>query len=408
MPSEKSDLALHARSVYCSGEPQPRSSPQLSESLQRRHALVIHVFRLFRVDLRRGEIAFVHHKLKTELMKTLTVISIAVLLGIASASAHEKHEHAPGPGLFGQPPEYVHVLLNPLPVYGLAIGILALGAALLARSKPARAIALGIIIVSSASDWAVAHYGKNAYAGIREKSDEAGQKWLDEHMDRAEKFVYVFYATALLGIAALISQKKFPKAATGLTVITLVASVASLGIGGWISKAGGQIRHPEFRTGSAPPAKGAPHEHDASKPSHETMQPDKMQHADAGEGHKHGAADKQSAEKPAAEKPQLPDTLEGVWKHIHEHHAELETAITGKKFSEVQTHVQHLSALTKRLVELSHADHKTAVENGVNKINQPLAELKQSAETGSELVLKTNFDAFVKSLNELEEQMKKQ
>ena len=340
-------------------------------------------------------------------MKTLIAVLAAALVGIASTHAHEKHEHAAGPGLFGQPPEYVHVLLNPFPVYGLAIGILALGAALLARSKPARAIALGIIIVSSVSDWAVTHYGENAYAGVREKADETGQQWLDEHMDRAHKFVYVFYATALLGIAALVSQKKFPKAATGLTITTLLACVISLGVGGWISKAGGQIRHPEFRAGSPPPAKGG-HEHDASKPSHETMQHDKMQHSDASAGHKHGATDKQSAEKPAAEKASLPDTLEGVWKHIHEHHGELETAITGKKFSEVQSHVEHLAALARRLVELSHADHKASVESGANKVNQTLVELKQSAETGSELVLKTNFDAFAKSLNELEQQMKKQ
>lgn len=86
----------------------------------------------------------------------------------------------------------------------------------------------------------------------------------------------------------------------------------------------------------------------------------------------------------------------------------METAITGKKFSEVQTHVEHLTALAKRLVELSHPDHKASVESGVNRINQPLAELKQSAETGSETVLKNNFDAFAKSLNELEQQMKKQ
>jgi hypothetical protein len=64
--------------------------------------------------------------------------------------------------------------------------------------------------------------------------------------------------------------------------------------------------------------------------------------------------------------------------------------------------------LTKRLVELSHPDHKASVDSGANKVNQSLAELGQSAETGSETVSKNNFDAFAKSLNELEQQMKKQ
>jgi hypothetical protein len=132
-------------------------------------------------------------------MKALIVIVIAALVGVAEARADEKHEHTAGLGLFGQPPEYAHVLLNPLPVYGLAIGILALGAALVGRSKPARAIALGIIAVSSASVWPVQYYGENAYQRVRQISDDHGQHWLDEHMSRAEKLIYVFYGTAVLG-----------------------------------------------------------------------------------------------------------------------------------------------------------------------------------------------------------------
>src|SRR5882724_6913839 len=123
-------------------------------------------------------------------MKTLTAFAFAVLLGLVGA--HGQHEHAAGEGLFGQPPEYVHVLINPLPVYGLAIGIFALAVALAARSKSARAIALGIIFITSASAWPVSHYGENAYARIRENSDDAGQQSIDEHMEWAEKLVYVF------------------------------------------------------------------------------------------------------------------------------------------------------------------------------------------------------------------------
>jgi hypothetical protein len=163
-----------------------------------------------------------------------------------------------GRELFDQPPEYVHVLLNPLPVYGLALGFLALAAALLARSKAAQVIALALVVLTSASAWPVLNSGDNAYQQIREKSDDDGQRWLDEHMDRAERFVYAFYATALLGIAALISQKKFPRVALPLTVATLIAGGVSLGVGAWIAKAGGQVRHPEFRarlpsTNAGPP-----------------------------------------------------------------------------------------------------------------------------------------------------------
>ena len=204
-------------------------------------------------------------------MKTKSAILITALVSTATALAQEGHDHPAGGGLFGLPPEYVHVLLNPLPVYGMAMGVLALGAALLARNKTAQVIGLGLVIIAAASAWPVAHYGQNAYKEIRGLADEPGQTQLAEHMERSDKLIYVFYATALLGAAALVSQRKFPKAATPLAAVTLFAAVASLGAGGWISKAGGQIRHPEFRGVSAPSTNAVPHEHGAAKQSHENV-----------------------------------------------------------------------------------------------------------------------------------------
>lgn len=335
-------------------------------------------------------------------MKTLVAIAVAVLFGATSCFAHEGHEHAAGPGVFGQRPEYVHVLLNPLLDYGLGMAVLVLGAALVARSKPAQTIALVLIVLTSASGWLVQYYGHNAYEHVRSMSDKTGQRWLDEHMERGEKVVYVYYATALLGLATLASRRKFPKAAARLTLASLLAGVVALGLGVWTSKAGGRIRHPEFRGNSLPPEHTEPHEHHG-----EGEQPHKhMQHetpSSTNSGHKREAM----AEKPAVKTP-LPDTLEAAWKAIHEHHAELEAAVNGKNFDEVQSHAQALGDLFKRLAELSSADEKPAIGSGVNKITQSLVALQQSAETGSETVMKNNFGEFAKSLSELEQQTKQQ
>ena len=43
-------------------------------------------------------------------------------------------------------PEYIHVLLNPLPVYGLAVGVLGLIIALLSRTRAARVTALALVM----------------------------------------------------------------------------------------------------------------------------------------------------------------------------------------------------------------------------------------------------------------------
>src|ERR1041384_2014911 len=149
-------------------------------------------------------------------------------------------------------PEYVHVLLNPLPLYALAMGVLALGIALLLRSKQAQVVALIVVIVGCASAYPVLHYGQRGYDRVYAMSNHDAQQWLDLHMQRAERFVYAFYLTGLVAIAALVALQKYPKAATPLALAALLLAAASVGIAGWISHAGGQVRHSEFREGPPP------------------------------------------------------------------------------------------------------------------------------------------------------------
>jgi hypothetical protein len=157
-------------------------------------------------------------------------------------------------------PEYVHVLLNPLPVYGLAMGVLALVVALLLKSRQAQLVALILIIVASASAWPVVKYGQRGYDRVYAMSYADAQQWLDVHLHRAERFQYLFYATALLAAAALAVPQTFPRATIALIFVTIVTSMCAILAGGWISHAGGQVRHSEFREGP-PPASPARHEH---------------------------------------------------------------------------------------------------------------------------------------------------
>jgi hypothetical protein len=180
-------------------------------------------------------------------MKRIFVSLLALLLaGATTVIAHEAHDKG-GAGLFGNTPEYIHVLLNPLPVYALAVGVAALAVSLLRRIKSFQTFALITIIAASAAAWPVLKSGHSAYSRIRPLADEKGQGWLDEHMERADKLVYVFYGAAGLGIAALVARRKSEKASTVLASLTLVVGIGALGAGGWISYAGGKIRHPEFR-----------------------------------------------------------------------------------------------------------------------------------------------------------------
>lgn len=156
-------------------------------------------------------------------------------------------------------PEYVHVLLNPLPVYATAMGALALIVALLARSTPAKVVALVIVLVGTLSVWPVSEYGDRAADRVKAMSNPAGQAWLHAHEERVDETVWIFYVTAGCALAAMIALWKFPKIGQWLTLLTLVGAVMSLMAGAWISHAGGQIRHTEFRNGPPPAVPGEPH-----------------------------------------------------------------------------------------------------------------------------------------------------
>ncbi|HZR79095.1 MAG TPA: hypothetical protein VFA58_07795 [Chthoniobacterales bacterium] len=155
-------------------------------------------------------------------------------------------------------PEYIHVLINPLPVYGLAMGLLALIVALLLKSRPAQIVALIVILVCSASAWPVYEFGEQAYDRVVSMSDDPGRAWLDAHEDRAEDLIWFFYALALLSLIALVAPRKWPRSATPLVISVVLLSAITLGAGGYIAYAGGKIRHREFRNVPPPAPRPSP------------------------------------------------------------------------------------------------------------------------------------------------------
>ena len=149
-------------------------------------------------------------------------------------------------------PEYVHVLLNPLPIYGLAMGWIGLIIASFLRSRPAQIAALALVLISAASAWPVYEFGEEGYDRVLSMTDDDGHAWLDEHQHRAEQLIYFFYALAGLSAIAIALPIKWPKTSTPLVIATILLGVIVLAMGGYIAYAGGKIRHKEFRTEPPP------------------------------------------------------------------------------------------------------------------------------------------------------------
>ena len=152
-------------------------------------------------------------------------------------------------------PEYIHVLINPLPVYGLAMGLLGLIVAFFLKSRAAQIATLIIVMICAASAWPVYELGQQAKDRVLSMENETGQAWLEEHEDRAEDCIWFFYALAALSAVALVAPRKWPRSATPLVASVILLSAVTLGLGGYIAYAGGKIRHREFRNVPPPPKK---------------------------------------------------------------------------------------------------------------------------------------------------------
>ena len=151
-------------------------------------------------------------------------------------------------------PEYVHVLLNPLPIYGMVIALVALVLGLISGNKGAQMVALVLRVLVCGAVWPVSEFGDKAAERVGALADGEGLRWLKIHDKRAEIGALVYYITGLIALVTLIVKWKLPKFERWLTALVLVAALVSLGFGGWIAHAGGQIRHTEFRTGPPPRA----------------------------------------------------------------------------------------------------------------------------------------------------------
>src|SRR5438309_9482050 len=87
-------------------------------------------------------------------------------------------------------PEYVHILINPLPIYGLAISWIGLVIAFFLRSRRAQIATLALVLISVASAWPAYEFGEEGYDRVLSMTDEDVQDWIDEHLRRAKQILY--------------------------------------------------------------------------------------------------------------------------------------------------------------------------------------------------------------------------
>jgi hypothetical protein len=165
-------------------------------------------------------------------------------------------------------------------------------------------------------------------------------------MSRAERFIYIFYATAAIAVASLVTLKKFPRAATVLSVAALLAGFACLGVGSWIARAGGEVSHSEFRAeGSIPEAPAHEHQHGHN----EKAESGRAETSPASQAHEH-----------------TPPATQGEAAHGDHGKAAPTTATTNNPQPEHQHSPDSTQTTSDATPDHAHADHSTALQSSTN------------------------------------------
>jgi hypothetical protein len=78
-------------------------------------------------------------------------------------------------------------------------------------------------------------------------ADDAGGKFLEQHKALAERWIFLYFVTAGVAGLGFVLAWKWPRTLVFSSILALALAAASLAAGMVIAKAGGAVRHREFR-----------------------------------------------------------------------------------------------------------------------------------------------------------------
>ncbi len=149
-------------------------------------------------------------------------------------------------------PAYRHVLLNHLPITGLAIAWVVLLMGTIEGRERSILFGLFLVLAASSSGIVVMETGDDAYPSVYDLLNGTGRAWLDHHTDLADRWGFLVTLNAILAAIA-IGVGLWRESLRRLTgIVLLVSTVMSLAAAGVIAEAGGKIRHSEFRLTDPP------------------------------------------------------------------------------------------------------------------------------------------------------------
>jgi len=143
-----------------------------------------------------------------------------------------------------QDPEYLHLLLEPLPLFGLGLGLIFLLMSVLFGQAPTRILALIVIILSAGS---VPWYLKMRVAAaprIAATTDRAVQPLIKQQTERRQDSEWVYLSVAAVSAIALVLGRTGRGSVLTWTAIAVVAAGFVHCV--WLHKKECEVYHPHI------------------------------------------------------------------------------------------------------------------------------------------------------------------
>ena len=140
---------------------------------------------------------------------------------------------------------HVHLLLTHLPIVGSLLGVLALLAGFAFRSEPVKRTALGLFLFAALAAIPTFLTGEGAEEVV-ENLPGVQESLIGRHEDMASIFIWLISGLGLLSLATLAASFKSNSISKALYPVTLVVSLATMGVATQVGATGGQIRHTEI------------------------------------------------------------------------------------------------------------------------------------------------------------------
>ncbi|HKV76283.1 MAG TPA: hypothetical protein VJN95_17320 [Gemmatimonadales bacterium] len=138
---------------------------------------------------------------------------------------------------------------------GIAFGALLLGLGLVRQDRGIQQAALGALVLSGLAAGLAYLTGEGAEEAI-ERTVGAGKPYLERHEEAGMVGLVAAGVVGVLALIALVGGRQNRPLSRGLLIVNLGLALAASGALAWVANLGGQIGHPEIRSGQVAPSGG--------------------------------------------------------------------------------------------------------------------------------------------------------